>query len=514
MKKIPVLSSVIILSVILACSCHNGAPSSASLPRSTPEAEGVESAGINAFLDSVMSNSHELHSFMFLRHGKVIAEGWWNPYRPDLRHTLYSTSKSFTSTAVGFAVSENRLSLSDRVISFFPDELSDSVSSNLAEMKISDLLMMSAGQPYDPTGEITTSGNEWVKAFLKMPVDYLPGSRFLYNSMATYMLSAIVQKVTGEKVIDYLTPRLFVPLGISGMDWEVSPEGINTGGWGLRLRTEDMARFGQMLLHKGEWNGREVVPSEWVEEATTYKINQNPDAPDSVRAQSDWLQGYCYQFWRCRHNAFRGDGAFGQYIIVMPEKDAVVAITSETNNMQDEINMVWDCLLPAMKEEALPADSEASARLTERLAALALPVPPSVPAPAIAKEISGKRYLLEENVSGIKSLEFSFSGDTCTVMMETADSTYRIPFGNGRWVESTTGKDGPDLIRRRGALTSFLTAGAYTWSDDGMLDLVLRYIESPHHIEMKCRFDGATMKMDFFVSTPPGKTTEGIRGAV
>jgi CubicO group peptidase (beta-lactamase class C family) len=229
---------------------------------------------------------------MFLRHGKVIAEGWWEPYSPDLRHTLYSTSKSFTSTALGLAVSEGLLSVEDKVISFFPDQLPDTVSAALKAMSVKNLLTMSAGQDPDPTRIIPARDTNWVSAFLALPVVDDPGSRFLYNSMATYMLSAIVQKVTGENLIDYLTPRLFEPLGIEGMDWEVDPKGINTGGWGLRLKTTDMAKFGQLYLQQGVWNGQQILPAEWIEEATAAQIEQAPEAPPAVIDSSDWLQGY------------------------------------------------------------------------------------------------------------------------------------------------------------------------------------------------------------------------------
>jgi len=201
-----------------------------SLPRSVPELEGVSSQGIIDFLNAAAVSRHEFHSIMFLRHGKVIAEGWWNPYKPELKHTLYSTSKSFTATAVGFAVSEKRLSVNDKVISFFQNALPDSVSPFLAGLKVKDLLSMSAGMEPDPTFNIVVNDSNWVKAFLSVPIIHQPGTKFLYNTLATYMLSAIVQKVTGEKVIDFLKPRLFDPLAIEGMDWEVDPHGINCGG--------------------------------------------------------------------------------------------------------------------------------------------------------------------------------------------------------------------------------------------------------------------------------------------
>jgi CubicO group peptidase (beta-lactamase class C family) len=313
-----------------------------SLPRSVPEAEGVSSEGIISFIEAAAKSKIEFHSFMFLRHGKVIAEGWWNPYRAELKHTMYSVSKSFTSTAVGFAVSENRLSVDEKVISFFPKDLPDAISPYLSALRVKDLLSMSVGQEPDPTFAIIFRDCNWMKEFLKTPIIHQPGTKFEYNTLATYMLSAIVQKTTGEKVIDYLRSRLFKPLGIEGMDWEVSRQGISVGGWGLRLKTEDMAKFGQFYLQKGNWKGRQLLPKGWIEEATASTIDHELDvnSPETKKDSSDFLQGYGYQFWRCRHNAYRADGAFGQYIFVLPDEDAVIAITAETAfpTMQDEIS--------------------------------------------------------------------------------------------------------------------------------------------------------------------------------
>ena len=345
-----------LLSFLPACRTTPQTAGTGKLPRSTPEAQGVSSAGILAFLDAVQHSKHELHSFMFVRHGQVVAEGWWSPYGPQFNHTLYSLSKSFTSTAVGFAVAEGRLRVDDRVVSFFPKDLPENVSDNLAALRIKDLLTMSVGNAPEPTTSMVEQQN-WVKAFLAWPIPNPPGTQFMYNSAATYMLSAIVQQVTGQKILDYLQPRLFEPLGIHGETWETCPRGINVGGWGLSIQTEGLAKFGQLYLQKGAWQGRQLLPAQWVEEATTFKIQQPlPAKPSRPNDQNDWVQGYCYQFWRCRHHAFRGDGAFGQFMIVMPEQDAVVAITAETGDMQSELDLVWDHLLPAMKEQPLPRD--------------------------------------------------------------------------------------------------------------------------------------------------------------
>lgn len=464
-----------------------------SLPRSNPEAQGVSSQGIIDFLDAAAKSKHEFHSIMFLRHGKVIAEGWWNPYKPELRHTLYSTSKSFTATAVGFAVNEKKLSVNDKVISFFPNDLPDTVSPFLAELKVKDLLSMSAGQEPDPTFKIVLSDSNWVKAFLSVPVIHEPGTKFLYNTLATYMLSAIVQKTTGEKVVDFLKPRLFEPLAIEGMDWEVDPHGINTGGWGLRLKTEDMAKFGQLFLQKGRWNGKQILPASWVEEASTLKIYQAPDAPQSKKDSSDWLQGYCYQMWRCRHNCFRADGAYGQYIIVMADQDAVIAITCETPDMQNEINLVWQYLLPAIKTGKIDENPTLYTALKLKLSSLALPLPDAGNGINAGARISGKTFTLEPNDKHLEIIKFQFLNNSCNVVLTINSVPYNLSFGSQKWITGETTLHGPNLLSLAKAhfvgLPPALIAGTYSWKDENTLELVLRYIESPHTESIICKFD-------------------------
>jgi CubicO group peptidase (beta-lactamase class C family) len=489
-----------------------------SLPRSIPEAEGVSSQGILDFLDAAAKSRNEFHSFMFLRHGKVIAEGWWNPYKPELKHTLYSTSKSFTATAVGFAVSEKRLSVSDKVISFFPNDLPDTVSPFLAKMTIKDLLSMSAGQDPDPTFATVVKDSNWVKSFLAKPVVHEPGTKFLYNTLATYMLSAIVQKATGEKVIDFLKPRLFEPLAIEGMDWEVDTRGINCGGWGLRLKTEDMAKFGQLFLQKGKWNGKQVLPASWVEEATTLKIYQAPDAPQSRKDSSDWLQGYCYQMWRCRHNCFRADGAYGQYIIVMPDQDAVIAITCETPDMQDEINLVWEYLLPALKSDKLAENPALSTSLAQKLSSLALPLSASGNMPDEVSHISGKTFVLDPNDKHMQTIDFRFGDNICKVSMTIDSIRYNYSFGSGQWIDGETSLHGPNLLLLAKAhfvgLPLSKVTGSYGWKDENTLELVLRYIESPHTETIICKFDKNNVSVGFHYSNMPGNIQPELKGAI
>ena len=482
------------------------------LPRSTPEEQGVSSKAIMDFLDAMSKSKHEMHSIMILRHGKVIAEGWWSPYRPDLKHTLYSLSKSFTSTAVGFAVSEGKLSVSDKVISFFPDKLPEKVSDNLSQLTIKDLLSMSVGQAPDPTGPVVIS-DDWIKSFFATPILKVPGSGFLYNSAATYMLSAIVQKVTGEKIIDYLKPRLFDPIGIHGMDWETDLSGINVGGWGFRVKTEDIARFAQLYLQRGKWNDKQILPGSWVEEATTFKVDNAPGMPQIRKDSSDWRQGYCYQFWRSRHNSYRGDGAFGQYALVLPEQDAVIAITSETGDMQGELNLVWQYLLPAMQIANKTFNKNDAIALKEKLAMLKLPLPAKADTTFREPVLTATKFKMEPNSKNIEMISFNEKNKIITLTIKAKNETYSINFSDDRWLDGTTTKLGPSLVE--GARNHFVglppsqIAGAYRWKTPTNLQMQLRYIDSPHTEKIMIQFnkDAITMEMLDSFKAPDKKIT-------
>ncbi len=325
-----------------------------ALPRSTPESQGISTAGIRSFIEAADEKVDSMHSFMLVRNGFVVAEAWWKPQSADEPHILWSLSKSFTSTAVGLAVAEGKLSIDDPVLKFFPEDAPEDPSKNLQAMRVRDLLTMTAGHD----NEVSLRGAEhWARAFLNHPVTHKPGTHFQYNTPATYMLSAIVQQVTGQSVLDYLQPRLFDPLGIEKPQWDTSPQGISLGGYGLYLRTEDIAKFGQLYLQHGNWKGQQLVPAEWIEQATSKQVSNGSD-PDR-----DWDQGYGFQFWRCRHDAYRGDGKDGQYCIVLPDRDTVIAITANTRDMQGALNIVWDKLLPAITDQPLAEDTDEHAKL-------------------------------------------------------------------------------------------------------------------------------------------------------
>jgi CubicO group peptidase (beta-lactamase class C family) len=446
----------------------------AGLPRSTPEEQGVSSAGILSFIESADKNIDSMNSFMLLRHGHVVAEGWWAPYRAEAPHSLYSLSKSFTSTAVGLAISEGKLSLDDEVLKFFPDDASSQPSNNLKAMRVSDLLRMSTGHETEPR---RTSSEPWTKTFLAQPVAYKPGTHFLSNTSATYMLSAIVQKATGMTVLDYLRPRLFEPLGIEHPTWETSPQGISAGGFGLSIRTEDIARFGQLYLQKGKWQGKQLVPESWVEAATARQTS-NGSSP-----KSDWDQGYGYQFWRCRHGAYRGDGAFGQYCIVLPEQDAVVVITSGVKDMQSVLNLVWDKLLPAMNVSPLAADDEARTKLERTLAGLTLPSPKDSASPASPAAVFGKKFVFPANERKLEAitLENNEKDGALTLVTRLDGVEQRISCGHGAWPKGQAAW-GP--LHRQPMAAS----GAWTAADTYTAKLC--FFETPFVVTVRLTFSG------------------------
>jgi CubicO group peptidase (beta-lactamase class C family) len=443
----------------------------ADLPRTTPEAQGIASTAILAFVEAVERQIHDLHSVMLLRHGSVVAEGWWSPYGREHPHMLFSVSKSFTSAAVGLALAEGRFSIDDPVLSFFPDETPADVSEFLAALRVRHLLTMSTGHAVDTWATMLDrpDGN-WIKGFLDVPVRYAPGSHFLYNTGATYMLAAIVQKTTGMKLVDYLEPRLFAPLGITNASWEESPQGIAAGGVGLSLKTEDIARFGQLYLQKGAWQGRQLLPEAWIAEATRVQMANGEDP------ESDWAQGYGYQFWRCRHNAYRGDGVFGQYCIVMPEQDAVLAITGgiDVLDARQPLNLVWDILLPAMHPAPLPDNAAAQEKLANKLSGLTLrPVEGEASSPIMAA-ISGQTYAVDANGLGIETIRLNFSAAGCTVTFKTAAGEETIPCGYGAWQRGQT-----RLFNEAASLDPIPAAASGAWTAEDNFTMVVRLYETP-----------------------------------
>ncbi len=488
------LPHAFLIATLALLPCAGSAPGSsgADLPRSTPEAQGVAPAALLTFVEAA-DRIDSMNSFMLVRHGHVVAEGWWAPYDARSPHSLYSLSKSFTSTAVGLAIGEGKLSVDDEVLKFFPDDAPARPSANLRAMRVHDLLRMSTGQQTEPR---RTGDEPWVRTFLHHPVPFKPGTHFLYNTSGTYMLSAIVQKATGQTVLGYLRPRLFEPLGIDNPTWETSPQGISAGGYGLSIRTEDIAKFGQLYLQKGKWQGKQLVPASWVEAATRLQTS-NGSSPTS-----DWDQGYGYQFWRCRHGAYRGDGAFGQFCVVLPEQDAVVAITSGVKDMQGVLNLVWDKLLPALHSEALAADEASREKLQQRLKSLALRPAEGSADSALAAKVLGKKYEFPANDLKLEAISLEEDGkDGGVALVARFNGTeQRIVCGRGAWRKGRGAW---------GTLHEQPVAASGAWTADDTFTARLCFFETPFVHTARLKFSGDEVRCELESNVGFGALKQG-----
>lgn len=438
------------------------------LPRSTPEAEGVSSAALLAFFRA-LDELDSIHSLMVMRHGRVIAEAWKKPYAPELPHMLFSLSKSFTSCAVGFACAEGKLSLDARLIDLFPDKLPERLDEKFERMRIRHLLAMDSGHDHCTMDDMAPVP-DWEKAFFAAAPAFEPGTHFCYNSGATYMLASAVVRAAGQGLRDYLRPRLFEPLGIARRDWELSPAGIEVGGWGFNLTTEEIASFAQCLLDHGMRDGRQVIPPDYLDRAVSVQSD------NSSNDQPDWKLGYGFQFWRCRHNAFRGDGAFGQYAIAMPEQDMAVAITSGLHNMQSVLDRVWELLLPAAGKSAA-SDPAAAEAFRKEAAAWSLPVLGSA-----GKRLPLRRYALAGNEPGFRTLTLASFDDR----VELALDGETLSAGFGRRLDNRLSWREP--IPRR-------MAASARWNSEHELELLVSCCETPFQWSIRIHADEGSVKL-------------------
>lgn len=285
-----------------------------------------------------------VHAAAVMQHGVFLEE-----YRvtSDEPHPLYSVSKSFTSLAVGMLMDEGRLSAEDTVISFFPSLAPRATSEALRALRVRHLLCMAAGRDHPPLIKelyrLCPDG-DWISFYLSLPFDRMPGGRFSYDSGCTYLLSAIVEEISGQTLLEFLTPRLFEPLGIRQPVWDSCPRGHTLGGIGLYLRTRELLSFGQLCLQRGQYGGKQLVSPAYIARAASRCIATPAKGPTDTR----W--GYGCQFWRCHNGAYRADGAYGQFCIVDKKNDAVIAVNAHSDRPQAILDAVWEQVTPQLKE--------------------------------------------------------------------------------------------------------------------------------------------------------------------
>lgn len=316
--------------------------------RATPESQGISSDLFAALLRELdASKDTEMHHFMALRHGKVICECNFAPYPKGMWHITHSMCKSITGMAIGMLIEEEKLKLDENIYDIFPDHINAFSKIFRPVITVENLLTMTSGVTFNESGIV--SGNDWLGSFLNASVNGKPGTEFQYNSLNTYVLSAIVTKRTGETLTEYLTPRLFGPLGITKYYWETCPKGITKGGWGLFLCAEDMAKLGQLYLQRGKWNGQQLVSEYWIEISTARHLKTQNDT-----------YGYGYQLWmEQRPGSFEYNGMLGQNVIIYPDMDMVL-VTNAGNK-----EMFQDCIMLNIIRKYFPVNYHPADVLSE-----------------------------------------------------------------------------------------------------------------------------------------------------
>ncbi len=435
------------------------------LPQSTPEEQGIPSQSILEFIDAAEADPDQAaHSLIIIRNGHVVAEGYWKPYAKEQPHELFSLSKSFTSTAVGLAVEEGLLDIDDRVVDFFPQYTPEDASWFLKNMRVRQLLTMSTGHLKEPEILRSASTEPLVKQFLAVEPELEPGKYFLYNTPATYMQSAIVQKLTGHRVRNYLMPRLFTPLGIETPKWDQSPDGIDYGGFGLYLKTRDIAKFGQLLLQRGKWQGQQLVPAGWFDQATSKQVS------NGASPESDWNNGYGFQFWMNASEGFRGDGAFGQLCVVLPDANMVVAMTAAVRDMQKELRWIWNILLPVLSDNPLPANTQALLNLENKLDSLVLALPQGDAKPDVSLLPVGTTFKIEDNILGLETIRAVDSDTGITLEIDTDAGLFSLPVKVGDWTETAFVRN--DMFGNRQVEPAFV---ASAWESPSVMNLTFVY---------------------------------------
>ena len=471
-------------------------------PRTTPDAVGIPSASIEWLLDRLEEGWTEPHGLMIMRHGKVCAEGWWAPYATGIRHGLQSHTKTYAATAVGIAYTEGLLKLTDRIVDIFPDEIPENPSENLKKLTVRDVLCMGCGMDTMPR-----PSKDWIREFLATPVNHVPGTTFMYNSTGSTFLGAIVRKLTGLGLHDYLKPRLFDKIGIDAenLRWITMPDGMEVGGGGLFATTEDNLRLMKLYADGGVWEGERILAEDYVKLATSKQNDSATERAVNPPAEDNFV-GYGFQIWMCRpKGVYRADGAMGQFTIVFPERDMLLAITENASGStggampQKALDTIWKWMdaLPGPETEILPEDPEASAHLARRMQMLALPAPRRSPESPLQEKINGSTYAVtdgyfaladagmvrfmsgEDRPGGAKALSLTFAENACTLTCLV----------DGKPQSLTAAMDGTRLRNELPGMPSIaLCSGC--WEADNVFRLRLRMVETCNETSITFTFSG------------------------
>ncbi len=504
----------------------------AELPRATAASQGIDELGLMNFIDTLRTLPNtQIHHLMVVRHGRVVAEAHPSPFAAEDTHTLYSCSKTVTALAVGIAADKGLLNVTDKVVSFFPDKVPSDADPRLSEVTVKHLLTMTSGIKNNPLTR--ERYNDWVLGWLERGMAAEPGTDWEYDTMSTFMLSAIVQKVTGMKLLDFLNENLFTPIGITEADWEESPDGTNCGGWGLRLKTESQAKLGVLLLNYGKWDGRQLVSRKWIEEMTSEQFRNyvpKPDIPKTAIGKikyyiklawahiKSWFTGkepelvkfweaYGYQTKILHHptfEAFFAIGLNGQTIYMNRERDLVVVINGSTPGYGSAFKAIWSVLFPACLPQPR-GDSGLESDIMAHLQSLDHKPVSGELFNTNEKQYTGKKtHRLAGNEMNVRTFAVSIADSVCTLTItDEAENTAVIPCGYGKWLTSSNSCPPPYDMKALNALAGlhgeWKVAGSYAWTGPHTLSISLNYVNWVTHRDIKLDFwnDEITIQDNF-----------------
>lgn len=426
------------------------------------------------FMKRCKENKTDVHSFEIIQNGEVKVKIAPAPYSFEYKQQLYSLSKSFSSTAIGFLVDDGVIDVNDRVVDIFGDKCPENIGENLSRMRLCHLLSMNTGHSRCLLNDIRRDEDP-IKSFLMFEPEFEPGTHFFYNNAATFMLSEIVRKYTDMSMYDFLEQRLFVSLGINGTYWNAFADGNSQGAVGLHASTDDVAKLGLLYLNKGVYNGKRILSENWVETAT------KAWSDNSMNGTPDWVAGYGFQFWRNARDGFRGDGAFGQLCMVFPSKNMVFAMEAYSEDMQEEINRVYELA------DNLCGDSNVT---VDELCAFADKY--NAPCEYSAGKITNRLYRCNENRFGMTFIGLSEEDECIKLNFSDGTKWQTMKFGKGRFIENNIRirKFKPTLEELAGhnEKENVRFAAYCTFKNDG-LHLYFNYLDNPHTDEYICGFD-------------------------
>lgn len=397
----------------------------------TPEQAGIPSNAITKYLSALEEYHVNLHGFLMLRGKQIIAEGYYPPFHKDYIHRMYSISKSFTSIAIGLLEEEGKLNLEDRICKYFKDKLEEKTHPYIKAITIRDMLKMATA--HKSTTYKRYDGNDWVKSFFVLEPSHMPGTVFSYDTSSSHVLAALVERLSGKSILDYLRVKLLNEIGFSkGAKWLKDPNGVSQGGTGLLCTMRDLAKVAYVCMNEGVLDGKQLIPKDYIKEATKKQISTDAQVP------YDDQFGYGYQIWKTRHDGFAFLGMGGQLALCFPKYDFMYLTTADTQGNPGSLNIQFEAFYQHVypyveKAGCIPENMEGNLRLRDKLNTLKTAVVEGSSDTEIKKIINDKVFYMDKNTMNLKWIKFHFEGNKGMVIYENAIDHYEIPFGFGNF---------------------------------------------------------------------------------